>query len=240
MQFKSEKKLLVTGASGNLGTAIRSLVRCAGIDRNDLDITDAKAVKTYFAHHRFDILIHCAAYTDVAGAEKDHASCYRINVTGTENLVRSFSGDKFVYISTDYVFDGQRGNYSEDDVPNPVNYYALTKLLGEIATRQYPNTLVIRTCFKPDGPWKYPKAFIDQFTSHDYVSERAPDIVRASLTQGLFGLIHIAGTRKSVYELARKNSPQVGKMSLADVPVTLPRDTSLNSSRWNDLKKSIR
>lgn len=230
--------ILITGGKGRLGAALARILPAQSVDRDVLDITDASAVKIFLKKNRFDIVIHCAAYTDVASAEKNKQACYSTNVIGTENLVRNFKGQKFVYLSTDYVFDGERGNYREDDTPNPVNYYALTKLLGEMVVRQYSPTLVIRTSFKPDGPWPYEKAFVDQWTSADYVSKRAPDIARAALMPNLFGIIHIGGERKTVYDLAKKKSPQVGEISLADIGTKLPRDVSLDSSRWRALLKN--
>ncbi len=230
--------ILITGGRGRLGAALARILPAQSVDRDVLDITDASAVKIFFKKNRFDIVIHCAAYTDVASAEQNKQACYITNVIGTESMIRNFKGQKFVYLSTDYVFDGERGNYQEEDTPNPVNYYALTKLLGEMVVRQYPHTLVIRTSFKADGPWPYEKAFVDQWTSADYVSERAPDIARAALMPSLFGVMHIGGERKTVYDLAKKQSPQVGKISLADIGTKLPRDVSLDSSRWRALLKN--
>lgn len=236
--IETDKKILLTGCRGTLGRQIQRLVKCDGIDRSELDITDEEQVKEYLTSHHYDVLIHCAAFTDVAGSETRKEECYRVNVTGTENLIRHFNGKKFVYLSTEYVFDGQRGNYSEHDTPHPVNYYALTKLLGETAVRQYRNSLIIRTSFKPDGPWPYPNAFSDQWTSADYASQRAPDIIAAALAYDLYGTIHIGGQRKTIYDLARQMSPTIGKMSIKEAPVVLPRDVSLDSGLWINFKKN--
>ena len=233
-----KRKILVTGSRGNLGRLLCEHNGVSGIDRDTLDITDEVAVVRYFKRERFDIIIHCAAFTDVSGAEKNRDACYTVNVIGTENLVKHFKGKKFVYISTDYIFDGARGSYRENDTPNPVNYYALTKLLGEMVIRQYQRTLIVRTSFKPDGPWPHPKAFVDQWTSADYASERAPQILQAALHPTLFGIVHIGGARKSIYELAKKQTPGVGQMSIADIPTHLPRDVSLDSSYWESVKKA--
>ncbi len=231
-RFPTDKRILTNGSPRTFSPPLHPLKPPPGIDRNDLDITDQAGVAAFFKDRVYDTLIHCAAYTDVAGAEQNHQACYQVNVAGTENLLRTFKGKKFVYISTDYVFDGSRGNYTENDTPNPVNYYALTKLLGETAVRQHPNTLIIRTSFKKDGPWPYPKAFIDQWTTADYASTRAPQIAEAALLDDLLGIIHIGGERKTTYDLARIQTPSVGQMSINDVPTKLPRDVSLDSSQW--------
>lgn len=230
-----QKKVLITGGSGNLGQAIQKLMPCIAPDQHELDITDLASCKRAIKKYKPDIIIHCAAWTDVAGAEKNKDACWAINVTGTQNLVRAADGRRVVYISTDYVFDGEQGNYTEEDTPSPQNFYALTKLAGELIMRQYEQTLIIRTAFKKDGPWPYEKAFVDQWASHEFVSVLAPQILQAALMTKLVGVIHIAGARKSIYELARQATPSVGKMSRSDVAVHIPRDTSLNISKWQTI-----
>ncbi len=234
----TDKRILITGGSGALGTAIRKLTACIAPSSSELNIIDFAQCQAAVKRHNPDVIIHCAAWTDVVGAEKNRHECWDANVTGTANMARAAAGRRFVYISTEYVFDGERGNYKEDDIPHPINFYALTKLCGEIAVEQYPNTLIIRTAFKPDGPWPYKAAFTDQWMSVDFVSERAPDILRASLMTDLTGLIHISGERKTIYDLAVKVSPMVKKMSIKDVPVMLPKDTSLDSSLWKKIRNA--
>ena len=233
--FKTDKKILITGGSGALGSSIRKILDCDAPDSKTLNITSFNNCISYINKTDPDIVIHCAAWTDVAGAEKNKEGCWSINVRGTENMIRAANGRRFIYISTHYVFDGERGMYTEKDTPNPVNYYSLTKLIGEAIIGQYPNTLIIRTGLKKDGSWPYNKAFVDQWLCSDFASERAPDVVRAALMNELVGLIHISGERKSVYELARKVSPEVGEMSINDVNVKLPKDVSLDSSLWKKI-----
>lgn len=218
-----------------LGSHIQKLIECHAPDRYELDIASLDSCNEAITRYDPDIIIHAAAWTDVAGAELYRGECWNINVRGTEHIAKAARGKRVVYISTDYVFDGERGQYKEDDIPNPTNFYALTKLAGEIAINQYPHTLVIRTAFKPDGPWPYPMAFTDQWTSHEFISIIAPDIVRAALMESLEGIIHIAGERKSIYDLARRVTPHVGKASIKNLDVRLPRDTSLDSSKWREI-----
>ncbi|KKP78001.1 MAG: dTDP-4-rhamnose reductase-related protein [Candidatus Moranbacteria bacterium GW2011_GWF2_35_39] len=231
-------KILLTGGSGALGSNIKKMIDCFAPSSDELDITDEKRCLDVVNESGPDIIIHCAAYTDVAKAEADRDRCWVVNVVGTQNMVRAANGARFIYISTHYVFDGERGNYTEEDTPKPINYYSLTKLIGEAIVNQYPNTLIIRTGFKKDGEWEYPKAFIDQWTCADYASERAPDIVKASIMKDLTGIIHISGSKKSIYELARRRAPTVGQMSIKDVAVKLPGKIYLNSDKWTKLLKS--
>jgi dTDP-4-dehydrorhamnose reductase len=249
--LKAGSKILLTGGSGVLGTALRKIEpNIIAPSHNELDITNAQQCKEIIAKYNSDIIIHAAGYTDVANAENDKEKCKKINVDGTRNIAQavfqkpSFSGDskarlrRLVYISTDYVFDGEIGNYKENDPTKPVNYYALTKLQGEDIIKKYPNTLIIRTAFKPDGPWPYSRAFVDQYSSHEFVSVIAPQILQAALMDDLTGVIHIAGNRKRIYDLAKIVSPEVGQMHRSDVAVRIPKDTSLNIDKWKKIQKT--
>ena len=137
------KKILVTGAFGQLGTSLcevlsnKSILATGRIITTtekyrsvELDITNQKNVEELIHNYKPDIIIHLAAMTDVDGCEKDPEIAFDINVRATENLLKNFRG-KFIYISTDYVFDGEEGPYSEDDKVNPVSVYGKTKLYGE-------------------------------------------------------------------------------------------------------------
>lgn len=175
----------------------------------------------------------------MAGAETKRAACWQLNVEGTRRiaLAARAAGAKLVLISTDYVFDGERGNYREDDVPGPVlNYYALTKLLAEEMARSIMpqgQLLIIRTSFRA-REWPHPKAFTDLFTSQDYIDVLAPHIALAVCKARVIphDTMHIAGKRRSSFELARERAPQVEPAFRADASVKLPADVSLDTSRW--------
>ena len=205
-------------------------------------MTDANSFLAVVTELRPDVIVHTAAYTDVAGAEREREACWRVNVEGTRNAAEAAAanGAKLVHISTDYVFWGDRGSYKEDDVGGPVrNYYALTKLVAEESARSAPERLVIRTSFRP-RQWVHPSAFADLYTSQDYVDVIAPEIVTAVLHHRdvPYQTLHIATERKSVLELARRRAPDVRSGLRSDAPVDLPEDVSLDSSRWRELKRS--
>src|SRR5690606_24441774 len=144
---------LLTGGGGRLGRELRLLLpHLVAPTRAELDVTDDASVARGFARLRPRLVVHCAAYTDVAGAEREREACWRVNVEGTRRLVAAarVAGARFLHVSTDYVFYGDRGGYREDDTPGPTrNYYALTKLVAEEAARGYDRALVVRTSFRP-------------------------------------------------------------------------------------------
>lgn len=237
-------KLLLTGGSGRLGRELSVLLPdvCAPSSR-DLNITDPASINAAVARYQPDLIVHAAAYTDVSGAEKEREACWCVNVAGTRNLVRAAFERHIpiVYISTDYVFYGDRGGYQEDDPLGPVrNVYALSKLVAEEVVRLLPRHLVIRTSFRP-REWPYGSAFEDVYTSQDYVDVIAPDIALAIQHFGAipFDTLHIATERKSVFELARRRKPDVVRGSKRTLSVDLPDDISLDVSRWHALKLEL-
>ncbi len=137
--------VLVTGAKGMLGQDLCPILEDAGYevietDVDTLDITNAEQVKQVLEECKPEIVIHCAAYTNVDKAEEDLKTAELINVTGTENIADACGklGITLVYISTDYVFNGcNTVPYKPNDMPNPINNYGQTKYEGEEAVRSF-------------------------------------------------------------------------------------------------------
>lgn len=138
-------KVLVTGANGMLGQDLCPILEDVGAfvietDVDTLDITKDEIVDKALTDIHPDMVIHCAAYTNVDKAEEDLETARLINVTGTENLAKACGklDIPLVYISTDYVFDGTKTEpYMPEDKTNPINNYGLTKLQGEEAVKKY-------------------------------------------------------------------------------------------------------
>lgn len=134
-------KVAIIGANGQLGS---DLVKVFGEDaipltHRDLDVTDATSLKI-LNELRPDVVINTAAYVRVDDAENEVEKAFQVNAIGALNIAKACNeiGAINIYISTDYVFDGAKGElYEEDDVPNPVNVYGLSKYAGEISTRNY-------------------------------------------------------------------------------------------------------
>ncbi len=147
-------KILVTGAGGMLGQEV--VAHCAtrgesvsAFDHQALDITDESKIESVFASERPDVLINCAAWTDVDGCEIDPDRAHRANTHGPELLAIACrkTGAQLITISTDYVFKGEKeGFYTQRDQPNPQSAYGVSKLAGERRAQQaWANTLIVRS-----------------------------------------------------------------------------------------------
>ena len=146
-------RILITGADGQLGTALQQALQSHDLvlavwPQFDL-LSDGAA--DFIVEARPDLVIHAAAYTDVDGAEREPAKALAVNAHGTERVARGAvkAGARLIYISTDYVFDGHKTTpYGETDAPNPLNAYGRSKLEGERrAAAQCADTLIVRTAW---------------------------------------------------------------------------------------------
>lgn len=137
-------KVLVTGVKGQLGHDVmeelaKRNIEAVGVDIEEMDITDKKSVENVIGEAAPDAVVHCAAYTAVDAAEDNEALCRKVNADGTRNIAEVCKklDCKMVYISTDYVFDGQGTRpWEPDDERHPLNVYGQTKYEGELAVQE--------------------------------------------------------------------------------------------------------
>jgi dTDP-4-dehydrorhamnose reductase len=231
---------VVTGGSGLLGTAFRRLLPDARYPSStDLDVRTWASVESWLGAQEVKTLIHAAAFTSPPKIDQDPARAIATNIVGTAHLASwcLSHGAVLVYISTDYVFKGDKGFYREDDPVFPVNRYAWSKLGGECAVRILPVHLIIRTSFGPDV-FPYPKAFVDQWTSRQPVTDTATQMI-ALIGRGARGTVHVGGPRQTVMEYARSldATKLIEPLSLKDVTFIAPVDTSLDTTRYRELLK---
>lgn len=228
----------MTGGSGLLGTALRALdSEIIAPAHSELDITVPQSVLTHINEHKPDIFFHAGAFTSPPKCDAEPQQALQNNIIGTANVVAACieTGTKLIYVSTDYVFKGDTGNYREADELLPQNKYAWSKLGGECAVRMYDNSLIIRTSFYPDE-FPYEAGFVDQFTSRDGVSVIAELIYQViCLNQDITSpVIHVGTERKSVKELALKlGKTDVKDLRRNEVNFITPEDTSLNTELLN-------
>lgn len=181
------KKILITGANGQLGHEMRNILEgdsrfeCIFTDVAELDICDADAVNRAVAENRVDYIVNCAAYTQVDKAEDNVELCRKINAGAVENLARAAAscGARMIHVSTDYVFNGRGYRpYTEDMTPEPQSVYGSTKLEGEQALMSLcPQSVIIRTAwlYSPYGN-NFVKTMMRLGTERDELSVVADQI----------------------------------------------------------------
>ncbi|MEA2346929.1 MAG: dTDP-4-dehydrorhamnose reductase [Thermoleophilaceae bacterium] len=226
-------RILVTGAAGLLATDIFRAAQewnheTTGLERRDLDVTDARAVLEAFHAASPDAVVNCAGYTDVDGAEGDPRAAAAVNSEGARNVAIAAAelDIPVVYPSTDYVFDGVTDRpYVETDEPRPLSAYGHTKLAGEIATAEVaPRHFIVRTSWLfGTGGANFVETMLrlaadhgdvlvvrDQIGCPTYTAHLADAIVRLVASQA-YGIHHIAGAGGcSWYEFAAEIFAQAG------------------------------
>jgi dTDP-4-dehydrorhamnose reductase len=156
-------RILVTGKNGQLGKSINKIVNTGNgknnyqqdnefifVGREELDLSKEKSIANYFNHNTFDVIINCAAYTEVDKAEESQDLANQINHLAVKQIAEIANSQqaKLIHISTDYVFDGEGDKpYKETDITNPINVYGKTKLAGEKVLQEImiTNAMIIRT-----------------------------------------------------------------------------------------------
>ena len=227
-------RVLVTGAGGLVGRAVLEHCSKSGdevlsYDHRNLDITDREIVRQTIVRSEPDVVINCAAWTDVDGCESNRDKAFAVNAAGPENLANACreAGCVFVTISTDYVFDGKKpGFYTQDDEPNPESVYAASKLDGERrSSRSYDRSIIVRTgyIFGPGGKnflsnvvervrnGTRLKAIRDMYGTPTYAKDLAERLRELAVT-GKPGIYHVvnSGPGVSFEEFTRKAIELVG------------------------------
>ena len=229
------QSILITGAAGKLGAAVWALLpESIGATRADFDLSNATQMSAFLDQHpQITTILHCAAMISPPKINEDIAQAIQSNIIGTALLSAECykRNIRLVYISTDYVFAGEKGMYKEGDELLPQNKYAWSKLGGECAVQMLDNYVIIRLSFGPDL-FPYNAAFIDQYTSRESASVIAKKI-KNIVVSDFKGVIHIGGDRKSVYEYALSlGAENIEKISIKDMSVNMPTDTSLDCSLY--------
>jgi len=263
------KRILVTGGSGLLGSRIVQLGRSKHQiipthfkeslfpDSVRVDITNRQNASQTIQKIKPEIVIHTAAETNVDKCENERELARKANIEGTGNIAEKCGemNVKMIYVSTDYVFDGEKGLYIEEDTPKPVNYYGLTKLKGEkLVTNHCQDFVIARTSvlygLHPRrlnfATWvieslrrrKNIQVVNNHFNSPTLADNLAQALLEAA-ERDLKGLYHMAGSERiSRYEFSVKTAETFGLNSSLIKPIKMnelrawvarrPRDSSLN------------
>lgn len=262
-------RILLTGANGQFGRMFAATAaprhEVIGFGHAQLKVDEAAAVATAVTRVRPDWIVHAAAMTDVDGCERDPQAAHRVNAEGSGNVARAAakSGARVAVLSTDYVFDGERGRYNETDAANPVSVYGTSKLEGErLAVAAVPGTLICRTAVVW-GPHK--KNFVswvrdglrngtplrivkDQWVSPTHTLDLSRQVV-ALVEAGASGIYNTAGAeRLSRLEMAQHIARHDGLDASAIEPIAMsdlawvarrPRDSSLDVRKISAIAKPM-
>ncbi len=262
-------RILVTGGKGQLGAALQRAssaheIRAPG--HGDLDVTSAAAASEMIELFRPEIVIHAAAQTDTAAAERDPAAALAVNGEGTGNVARACAaaGVPIVYVSSNEVFDGEKGApYDEGDAPHPINEYGRSKLAGEEAVQEAGGDFYIVRSSWLYGPGRtsFPEKIIeraqadgalrgvtDEIASPTWTVDLAAALL-ALASAGRFGVYHLAGEgscsrqewAEEVLRLAAIDVP-VEPVHQADfgLPFRKPLDSTLANQRAAELGITLR
>lgn len=245
-------RVLITGANGQLGRELICQAKNAGWEViptyvQDMDITNQRQTLDTIKKNKPDAVIHCAAYTNVDGAESDVAGAYRVNALGTQNVAAGCLAvnAKMVFISTDYVFDGALGRpYGEFDQPNPLSIYGKSKYAGERLAAHIVNKLFIvrtawlygdgnnfvRTMLKLGRERDEIKVVKDQFGCPTYVRDLTRAIIYLVPTK-YYGIYHGVNNgvtnwfdfAKKIFEITGNDKIRVLAQTTAELGNPAPR-----------------
>jgi len=282
-------KVLVTGGSGLVGNKLVKELLTRGHDviaiynsrkPSDpynikwiqLDITLRYKLEDLIYKERPNVIVHAAALTDVDVCEVEKGKAWQVNVEATRSIAKATKTINafLIYISTDYVFDGEKGKYKEEDIPSPINHYGITKLIGEEIVKSSEILYSIVRISAPFGMGGNKKGFalyaaeklmkgeeikalIDQYVSPTYNVFLARCIASV-VEKKIPGVLHIAGERMNRYEFAIKIAEYLGVSKSLVKPAKMaemqnwiakrPRDSSLDTSKakniWGDWHDSLK
>ena len=210
-----ESKILLLGATGKLGKYLVKEINNLKISlvtpsHKNCPIENYDLLYNTIKNSNPTIIIHSAGYINTEGCEKDKQLCLDSNVLGTFNIVKicRILNIRLIFISSEYVFDGNESEYDINSKVCPKNTYGLSKACGEFIVKTLNDYLIIRSPFIRATVFPYEYAFKDQFTSRQYVHQIINDIINLSLSSQI-GIEHIVGKYQSVYDLAKQSKPDV-------------------------------
>ena len=226
-----ENKILLLGATGKLGVHLVDQINHLKINlltptHKECPIENYNTLYNTIKNAKPNVIIHAAGYVNTEGCEKDKQLCLDSNVLGTFNVVKicRLLNIKLVFISSEYVFNGDENEYTTNSKVDPKNTYGISKACGEFIVKTLNDYLIIRAPFIRDIKFPYEYAFQDQFTSRQYVHQIIDKIINLSLSNEK-GIKHIVGKYQSVYNLAKQSNPNVKPI---DTPKSLKNILPMN------------
>lgn len=253
-------KVLITGSNGQLGNELSRIInKPIKLSHDNFDLINVNNIENVLNNYDFDVLINCAAMTNVDKCEENIDDAYYINGLSLK-YITDYSKKNNIYlinISTDYVFNGNKGNYNEYDTPCPINYYGLSQLIGDTYVNSYDNSLIIRTSGIYGTKNNFPLYVTNNLKNNNKINafnnyyspinaKVLADAIYKLLNLKLNGIINISGERLSRYEFALKiadkfnfNKNLINKIDYNSIKLKAkrPYDSSLNNEKAKDILK---
>ena len=232
-----KKKILVTGGDGIFSSVLKKKNKSLNLifkSKKECNILKIKSIENCVKKTKPNIIIHTAGLSRPMKIHSNNISkSIDLNIIGTANIVKICEkyNIKLIYFSTGYVYEGKKGNYTEQDAVKPFNNYALSKLGGECSVSMYKNSLILRITMTKK-PFLYNKAFTNiksNFMFHEDLVKILPKLINHK------GILNVGGKSQSIYSFAKKNNLKVKKIK-ANKKINLPSNQTMNLSK---LKKII-
>ena len=225
-------KIIITGGTGRFGNVLKKYKTKHKLffpTKNQLNILNITNIKKYLKKTKPKILIHLAGLSRPMKLHKTNIhKSIDLNIIGTANITKVCAEHnvKLIYFSTNYVYQGIKGNYLETDPVLPVNNYAWSKLGGEASVQLYKNSLILRLSMT-EKPFVHKKAFVNvknSFLYHDEVVRILFKLIKSK------GVINVGGNVKNIYDFVKKDNTKVKK-------VFLKKKTKIDMTIKSSIKK---
>ena len=232
-----KSKILVTGGDGRFAKVLSKYNRKLNLyfaNKKECNILNNNSIDKIIKKVKPKIIFHCAGLSrPMSIHEKNIEKSIDANIIGTANIVKASKRKKIklIYFSTGYVYNGSKGNYSENDGTKPFNNYGLSKLGGECAVSMYKNSLILRITMI-EKPFPYNKAFYDlksNFMFHEDLVKILPKIINQK------GILNVGGPTQSVFNFAKKTKKNIKRIS-GKKSSSLPLNQTMNLKK---LKKIL-
>ena len=235
-----KKLILVTGGDGRFCKILKNKnknLKLYFVTKKECNILDLKSIEKIIKKVNPKIIMHCAGLSRPMNIhEKNISKSIDLNIIGTANITKACERNKIkmIYFSTGYVYDGKKGNYSEEDSVKPFNNYGWSKLGGECAVAMYKNSLILRITMT-EKPFIHKKAYTNlntNFMFHEDLVKILPKIINKK------GILNVGGKTQSVYSFAKKYQKNVKKIKTIETD-RLPLNQSMNISKLKKIFKKF-
>ena len=229
-------KILVTGSDSRFGKILKKIKtkkRFIFCNKKKLNILSPLSIKKNLIEYKPKYILHLAGLSrPMAIHEKDILKSIDLNIVGTANVVKEASklGIKMIYLSTNYVYAGTKGNYKETDPVKPWNNYSWSKLGGGSSVQMYKNSLIIRVCMT-EKPFIHDKAYANVKLNFIFQEEAAQLILKVINKKGI---INLGGPTRTIYNFAKKYNKKIKKIYSKG---EFPKKLDMNLKKLEKFKK---